>query len=96
VKANVTVRRLSELLVGLEKGSYIIVSAPIPRGTDRFIQAYREQGSSWYVEYRDGGPDRQYGAECHATEMVFDLLLAWVDKRDDWRKALPWERVDLG
>ncbi|MFG1794526.1 hypothetical protein [Nocardia sp. NPDC049149] len=65
-----------------------------------------EDGHGYSIEYREGGPDKHFGATIRdqepwdmahspAFEQMVRILNDWVAERDGWREALPWERVDL-
>jgi hypothetical protein len=66
-----------------------------------------DEGRGYFVEYRDGGPDRHFRAAVRddapwgsvsspAFERVVKVLRDWAFQRDGWREAMSWERVDLG
>ena len=94
-ETNIMSTKLLELLRGLKYGEFVIVHVPGTRGEDHYVQAYHESARTWHLEYRDGGPDRHYGADCHSTSVVYEILASWADDSPDWRERLPWQRMEL-
>ena len=93
---------------------FVIVERPdlLPSG-QHFMQVHMDleinpdEGRGYFIEYRDGGPDRHFGAAVRddhpwgsasspAFAQVVKVLQDWAFQRDGWREAMSWERVDLG
>jgi hypothetical protein len=66
-----------------------------------------DKGRGYFIEYRDGGPDLHFRAIARddapwdsawspAFERVVKVVQDWAFRRDGWREAMPWERIDLG
>lgn len=66
-----------------------------------------DEGRGYFVEYRDGGPDRHFRAVARdnapwgsawspAFERVVKVVQDWAFQRHGWREAMSWERIDLG
>jgi hypothetical protein len=66
-----------------------------------------DEGTGYFVEYRDGAPDRHFRAAVRddapwdrvfspAFEQVVKVLQGWAFQRNGWREAMSWERIDLG
>ncbi|WP_416564921.1 hypothetical protein [Nocardia testacea] len=62
-------------------------------------------GHGYLVEYRDGGPDAHFRATVSddapwgsASSPAFDTVVTvvqhWAARRECWRTALAWERMD--
>jgi hypothetical protein len=65
-----------------------------------------KKGRGYFVEYRDGGPDRHFRATARddepwgsvfspAFEQVAKVVQDWAFQRGGWREAMPWQRIDL-
>jgi hypothetical protein len=91
----VTSGALLDLFDRMAIGSFLIMDAPASGDPERYIQTARDATETWHVEYRDGGPDRHYGAECHDVSVLGDVFLSWADGSRDWRERLAWEQMKL-
>jgi len=105
---------LHDLLAAMNfRYPYIIVERPnrVPLG-HYYIQVHMdehvdpEDGRGYFIEYRDGGPDRHFRATVHDTapwdsayspafELVVKVVQDWASQRPGWRDALSWERIDF-
>jgi hypothetical protein len=74
--------------------SFVVMTSPA-LGDNHFVQASRAQDASWRVEYRDGGPDRHYSAQCDDVEALHEVFVDWAEGLSAWRTSLPWQRLDL-
>jgi hypothetical protein len=65
-----------------------------------------DKGRGYFIEYRDGGPDLHFRAIARddaprdsawspAFERVVKVVQDWAFRRDGWREAMPWERIEL-
>ncbi len=70
---------------------YLIVE----RADHDYIQTYRGKPGEYTVEYRDGGPDRHYGATVEDPATVADLIWAWTTGERDALARVPWTRVEF-
>jgi|SRR5262245_2675453 len=92
---------------------FLIVERPdlLPSG-QHYMQVHMDldidpdKGRGYFVEYRDGVPDRHFGAVARddapwnsawspAFEQVVKVLQDWAFQRDGWRAAMSWERIEL-
>ncbi|MFF2810446.1 DUF6891 domain-containing protein [Streptomyces sp. NPDC058000] len=76
-------------------GDHFAVVERIPGADHVFLQTWREGDGPFAVEYRDGGPDRHFRAECADADAVTDVFLAWARGPESWRTALDWRPADL-
>ena len=66
-----------------------------------YMQAWLNDDFSYEVEYRDGGPDRHFGAhvprqpEMVGPKPIAQLMLDWAHDRPGWRTALPWKPLAM-
>nr|WP_198428849.1 hypothetical protein [Nocardia bovistercoris] len=63
------------------------------RGEQVYIQTYRDPSGSYTVEYRDGAPERHFGATVEDPKRVAELFWTWAEGNE-----LPdpgWSRVDF-
>jgi hypothetical protein len=93
--------------------SFLIVERPdlLPSG-QHYMQVMIDphidwdEGHGYFVEYRDGGPDRHFRAAVRddrpwgmvwspAFEQVVKVLQDWAFQRNGWREAMSWERIDM-
>ncbi|WP_436631412.1 hypothetical protein [Actinomadura kijaniata] len=51
--------------------------------------------SGFVLEYRDGGPDSHFGAECDDLRRAHQVVTGWAFERDGWKGGLPWKRACL-
>jgi hypothetical protein len=105
---------LHDLLAAMNfRYPFVIVERPdlLPSG-QHYMQVHMdldidpEKGRGYFVEYRDGSPDRHFravvrddspwGSHSPAFERVVKVLQDWAFQRDGWREAMSWERIDLG
>jgi hypothetical protein len=106
---------LHDLLAEMNfRHAFLIVERPdlLPSG-QHYMQVHMDRdidpdkGRGYFVEYRDGGPDRHFRAVARddapwdmvyspAFERVVKVLQDWAFQRDGWRDAMSWERLDLG
>ncbi|MFF0531562.1 hypothetical protein ACFYT3_24630 [Nocardia amikacinitolerans] len=70
---------------------YLIVE----RGDHDYIQTYRGKPGEYTVEYRDGGPERHYGATLADPKAVADLIWSWTTGEKDALARVPWTRVEF-
>jgi hypothetical protein len=66
-----------------------------------------EEGTGYFVEYRQGGPDQHFRAVARddswpgrafppAFAQVVKVVQDWAFQHHGWREAMSWERLDLG
>ncbi|PWD50550.1 hypothetical protein C8046_07685 [Serinibacter arcticus] len=46
----------------------------------------------YLVEFRDGSPDKHFGATVPDVRAAHALATQWAFELDGWRTAVPWER----
>src|SRR5262245_20585721 len=115
VHDNPSAVNLHDLLADMNfRYPFVIVERPdlLPSG-QHYMQVHMDleidpdEGRGYFVEYRDGAPDRHFrafvrddhpwGSACSpAFEQVVKVLQDWAFQRNGWREAMSWERVDLG
>ena len=76
-------------------GDHFVVVARVPDEPDHYIQTWHETGEGYDVEYRDGGQDRHYATELTDPAEVADLLVAWINRAENWQGAYEWRRMDF-
>ncbi len=90
----VTSASLLWLLEGIGPDSpFVVLTAPSLRDEQHYIQATMSGGGGWHVEYRDGGPDSHFGADCDDLETVHEVMVEWADDSGEWRTRLPWYQM---
>ncbi|MEU9110484.1 hypothetical protein AB0D04_01485 [Streptomyces sp. NPDC048483] len=87
---------LSGLLrrIGADDDHFAVVER-IPDEPHAFVQAWREGDGPFTVEYRDGGPERHFRAECADAGQVIAVFVDWARRGETWRTALEWQSADL-
>ncbi|WP_054816855.1 hypothetical protein [Nocardia arizonensis] len=58
-----------------------------------YIQTYREPSGVYTLEYRDGGPDRHFGATVEDPRQVARVIWAWTV--GDPVPDLGWKKIDF-
>jgi hypothetical protein len=92
----VTSAELLDILASIgPDNAFALLTEPGSRDDQHYIQASLAGDGEWHVEYRDGGPDRHYGAECHDVEAVHRILVGWADDSGEWRTRLPWYQMEM-
>ncbi|PBJ38737.1 hypothetical protein [Mycobacterium avium] len=66
----------------------------VARGDHWFIQAHFAPDADCVLEYRDGGPERHFGASTSDRAVVPTVIWQWVIEDPAWRVALCWQRAD--
>ena len=92
---DITTGALFDLLDNMKRGSFAIMDAPNSGTTDRHIQVACEGFRAWHVEYRDGGPEGHYAAECDSISALHDVFVSWADGSPDWRTRLDWQPMEF-
>jgi len=62
--------------IGADDDHFAIVER-IPEEGHVFLQTWRDGDGPFRVEYRDGGPDRHFGAESADADQVIAVFLDW-------------------
>lgn len=58
-----------------------------------YVEATRDRGSRWLVEFREGSADRHFPAYPPHIQDVHLVIVGWIDDMPDWRSGLDWEQV---
>lgn len=80
--------------IGADDDHFAVVER-IPEEPRHFIQAWREDDGPFTVEYREGGPEQHFRAECADADQVIAVFLDWARGGESWRTALEWHLDDL-
>lgn len=86
--------QLRELVAEVERSGtsgFLIVERRGRRG-ETYLQASKQDATTWLIELRDGGPDRHYRAEASDAAVVFASIMSWIADSTTWR-ALAWQKV---
>lgn len=60
-----------------------------------YMQAIREDNSSWTLEFQDGSLEQHFQASNLSREKVAEMFLAFAGGDEIWRTAVKWERVEI-
>ncbi|MQY17861.1 hypothetical protein [Nocardia macrotermitis] len=74
-----------------EPGPYLIVE----REPEVYVQTFREDENSYILEYRDGSPDKHFGANLTDPARVADLIWDWTNGDRSRLNTLSWDKIDL-
>ncbi|ARF59398.1 DUF6891 domain-containing protein [Streptomyces gilvosporeus] len=80
--------------IGADDDHFAVVER-IPGEDQVFLQTWREGDGPFAVEYRDGGPERHFSAECTDADRVIAVFADWARGGETWRTALEWRPADL-
>ncbi|MFJ9853104.1 DUF6891 domain-containing protein [Streptomyces sp. NPDC101150] len=76
-------------------GDQFAVALRIPDEPEEFVQTLREGDGPFMVEYRDGGPEQHFRAECADADHLIRVFLDWARGGEFWRTGLEWRPADL-
>ncbi|HEX4224098.1 MAG TPA: hypothetical protein VHZ97_17150 [Pseudonocardiaceae bacterium] len=93
--AGVTEAELRTLVarIGAPGDQFVVVERQ-PVEPEHFVQTWHENGKSYEVEFRDGGPERHYATGMARPDEVTDFFLAWINRAQDWRGPHDWQLID--
>ncbi|MFW6694711.1 DUF6891 domain-containing protein [Streptomyces sp. MAR4 CNX-425] len=74
---------------------HFLVLQRIPDLPASFAQVWHDAGGDYTVEYRDGGPDRHFGATTDDPGAVLAALTGWARQDDGWEAGLTWTPADV-
>ena len=75
--------------VGVSDNNYAILS----QDKEIYIQTTGTVSKGFLIEYREGSEEEHYYSERKdiSHEEMVNLILAYYDKRSDWKDAIKWE-----
>lgn len=71
-------------------GDHFLILDRVPHLPRCFIQTYRDTGTDFELEYRDGD-DQQFQTHVSDPETVVRAMVAWALQAPDWKSAHDWE-----
>ncbi|MCC2277161.1 hypothetical protein LKL35_17310 [Streptomyces sp. ET3-23] len=77
------------------EGDRFAVAERTGGGADHYIQTWHEGDGPYEVEYRDGSPERHFGARMSSAEEVTAVFVAWAGQAEGWAGGHAWQRVEL-
>ena len=91
------VEEFGALVAGLgDPGNRFLIVQHVPDLPEQFIQVWHEEGGGYLVEYRDGGPDRQFETTVDGPDRALAVIVGWARREAGWDAGLDWKPVDLG
>lgn len=98
------------LLRDIQQGNDNFFILEHPADPERFAQVIRADAlgsgaqacygtrvdEGYVVEYRDGGADHHFQADCPTLEVAHEVLTGWAAGTDGWRGPVTWRRLDFG
>ncbi|SKB03613.1 hypothetical protein [Aeromicrobium choanae] len=81
----------------LEAGdsTYLIVESLTDATGQTYAQSARNDDGTYIVEYRDGRPDRHFGADAQDMRTAHSLIAGWACEIPGWREDVTWRPVSF-
>ena len=68
----------------------------LERDSEVYVQALRQKGGSFVLEYRDGGPARHFSTTLPEADEVLRRMWAWLRGEPEWAVGADWEARSCG